>query len=350
MLAALGRQLLEPAAASRGRRARCARRAPAAASPRRAARCRRRSARRASGQPRHPSTRRRRARRRPRSPRRSAPRRSFRRLGAGRVAVAARVHRERAEARREALGEQREHALAEAVGVMEQQRRARAAEVEERDLDARQGARCAGVARASSARASAAGKSSTSPPRGGRAGRGSVAPARYPPRGARPRSSTTRCAPAWRANLAALRARERSPLEERRHAAVALALVDDSEGRACFVLTRRAARLRRHAGQWALPGGAPRRGRGRPSRPRCASSRRRWASRSPPRRRARRPRRLPDALGLRDHAGRRSGAAPARVLTPDPQGGRLDPPRAPSTSSRGPASPCSARSPRATAR
>jgi 8-oxo-dGTP pyrophosphatase MutT (NUDIX family) len=45
------------------------------------------------------------------------------------------------------------------------------------------------------------------------------------------------------------------PLEGRRHAAVALALVDDDAGRACFVLTRRAARLRRHAGQWALPGG-----------------------------------------------------------------------------------------------
>ena len=44
-------------------------------------------------------------------------------------------------------------------------------------------------------------------------------------------------------------------LEGRRHAAVALALVDDGDGRACFVLTRRAARLRDHAGQWALPGG-----------------------------------------------------------------------------------------------
>jgi 8-oxo-dGTP pyrophosphatase MutT (NUDIX family) len=44
-------------------------------------------------------------------------------------------------------------------------------------------------------------------------------------------------------------------LEGRRPAAVALALVDDPAGRACFVLTRRAARLRRHAGQWALPGG-----------------------------------------------------------------------------------------------
>jgi mutator protein MutT len=49
--------------------------------------------------------------------------------------------------------------------------------------------------------------------------------------------------------------RREVPLDQRRHAAVALALLDDTEGRACFVLTRRAARLRRHAGQWALPGG-----------------------------------------------------------------------------------------------
>jgi mutator protein MutT len=45
------------------------------------------------------------------------------------------------------------------------------------------------------------------------------------------------------------------PLEGRRHAAVAIALVDDDDGRACFVLTRRAEKMRRHAGQWALPGG-----------------------------------------------------------------------------------------------
>lgn len=40
-------------------------------------------------------------------------------------------------------------------------------------------------------------------------------------------------------------------------AAVALTLVDadDGSGEAAFLLTRRAARLRAHAGQWALPGG-----------------------------------------------------------------------------------------------
>ena len=56
------------------------------------------------------------------------------------------------------------------------------------------------------------------------------------------------------ANLAAFERRAighdgRSP------AAVAVVLLDDDEGRACFLLTRRAAALRAHARQWALPGG-----------------------------------------------------------------------------------------------
>lgn len=57
-----------------------------------------------------------------------------------------------------------------------------------------------------------------------------------------------------RANLAAF---ERRPLprDGRRPAAVALVLLDDDAGRACFLLTRRAASLRAHARQWALPGG-----------------------------------------------------------------------------------------------
>jgi len=40
-----------------------------------------------------------------------------------------------------------------------------------------------------------------------------------------------------------------------RPAAVAVALLPDEEGRACFLLTRRGEGLRRHRGQWALPGG-----------------------------------------------------------------------------------------------
>lgn len=40
-----------------------------------------------------------------------------------------------------------------------------------------------------------------------------------------------------------------------RPAAVAVVLVPGGDGRACFLLTRRAAALRTHARQWALPGG-----------------------------------------------------------------------------------------------
>lgn len=40
-----------------------------------------------------------------------------------------------------------------------------------------------------------------------------------------------------------------------KRASVAVALVEDASGQAAFVLTRRPLSLRRHAGQWALPGG-----------------------------------------------------------------------------------------------
>ena len=40
-----------------------------------------------------------------------------------------------------------------------------------------------------------------------------------------------------------------------RHAAVGVVLLPDVGDRTCFVLTRRQPTLRRHAGQWALPGG-----------------------------------------------------------------------------------------------
>jgi mutator protein MutT len=45
------------------------------------------------------------------------------------------------------------------------------------------------------------------------------------------------------------------PLDGRRSAAVAVTIVGDGEGEACFVITRRASGLRRHGDQWALPGG-----------------------------------------------------------------------------------------------
>src|SRR5881397_2255965 len=55
-------------------------------------------------------------------------------------------------------------------------------------------------------------------------------------------------------NLAAFE-RRGLPVDGRRPAAVAVVLLSDDAGRACFLLTRRAAGLRKHARQWALPGG-----------------------------------------------------------------------------------------------
>jgi 8-oxo-dGTP pyrophosphatase MutT (NUDIX family) len=62
-----------------------------------------------------------------------------------------------------------------------------------------------------------------------------------------------------------LRSRIRSNLDahersvERNHelrpAAVAMSVVADDHGDACFVITRRVSTLRKHSGQWALPGG-----------------------------------------------------------------------------------------------
>jgi 8-oxo-dGTP pyrophosphatase MutT (NUDIX family) len=43
--------------------------------------------------------------------------------------------------------------------------------------------------------------------------------------------------------------------DDARQAAVGVVLLPDAEGRACFVLTQRLTTLRRHSGQWALPGG-----------------------------------------------------------------------------------------------
>jgi 8-oxo-dGTP pyrophosphatase MutT (NUDIX family) len=57
-----------------------------------------------------------------------------------------------------------------------------------------------------------------------------------------------------RANLEGF-ARRAVPVESRKAAAVAIVLVSDDEGRACFLLTKRSPTLRAHTGQWALPGG-----------------------------------------------------------------------------------------------
>ena len=40
-----------------------------------------------------------------------------------------------------------------------------------------------------------------------------------------------------------------------KRAAVTMTVIDDGKGHGAFILTRRAAKMNRHAGQWALPGG-----------------------------------------------------------------------------------------------
>ena len=57
--------------------------------------------------------------------------------------------------------------------------------------------------------------------------------------------------------MANLSAHERSaePDPSLRPAAVAMTVVANDEGEACFVITRRVSSLRNHSGQWALPGG-----------------------------------------------------------------------------------------------
>jgi len=57
-----------------------------------------------------------------------------------------------------------------------------------------------------------------------------------------------------RKNLAGFSRQPIAP-DGRRPAAVAVVLLADDEGRACFLMTRRTATLRAHARQWALPGG-----------------------------------------------------------------------------------------------
>jgi 8-oxo-dGTP pyrophosphatase MutT (NUDIX family) len=52
-----------------------------------------------------------------------------------------------------------------------------------------------------------------------------------------------------------LRAFDVRPLGGGRPCAVAVTVTADAAGEACFIITRRAAKLRAHAGQWALPGG-----------------------------------------------------------------------------------------------
>jgi len=57
-----------------------------------------------------------------------------------------------------------------------------------------------------------------------------------------------------RQNLSAFERRGGS-VADKRIAAVAVVVTSNEADQACFVLTKRAESLRRHGGQWALPGG-----------------------------------------------------------------------------------------------
>lgn len=57
------------------------------------------------------------------------------------------------------------------------------------------------------------------------------------------------------ANLQAFPVQARSDGGKLKRAAVALTIAADDNGQSSFLLTRRASKMRAHAGQWALPGG-----------------------------------------------------------------------------------------------
>ena len=71
---------------------------------------------------------------------------------------------------------------------------------------------------------------------------------------ARPRAFDDALRERARAHLAGFTRRPIAP-DGRRHAAVAAVLLPDDAGEPCFLLTKRARKLRAHSGQWALPGG-----------------------------------------------------------------------------------------------
>ena len=119
---------------------------------------------------------------------------------------------------------------------------------------------------------------------------------------------------ARRARISRASQRQARPDPALKHAAVAATLVGDADGRACFLITRRASGMRNHPGQWALPGGRDRSRARRAEADRAARAARGARARAArPRRRARPARRLRHALGLRDHAGRVLGRRGARA-------------------------------------
>jgi 8-oxo-dGTP pyrophosphatase MutT (NUDIX family) len=59
----------------------------------------------------------------------------------------------------------------------------------------------------------------------------------------------------WLKNLGAFERIAVTPGPDQRHSAVVLCIVVDEHDEDCLVMTRRAAKMRNHAGQYALPGG-----------------------------------------------------------------------------------------------
>ena len=164
-------------------------------------------------------------------------------LRLGRVAVAARVHGDDAVAGAKRPRHGIEEGRAEAVGVVQQGQGPAAAPVEQRDLDSRFRER----------EPAAANVGQHGRPVSRLAGRG--ASFEYAPRVRSLLDDALR--DRVRTNLSrferlAHAAEDGAPL---RSAAVAVTLIAGGSDEPCFVITRRAAGLRAHAGQWALPGG-----------------------------------------------------------------------------------------------
>ncbi len=157
-----------------------------------------------------------------------------------------RVHRDHAEVLSQPLGDETPDPGTEAVGVMQQRQGPIPAPVEERNLQARVGQRDPAAENVveHGVRILAA-----QPP--------DVQPHAF--RYAREMPPET---PGWddalrermRAHLEAFESRSHADPALRK-AAVAVTLTSDEERRPCFVITRRAPKLRAHSGQWALPGG-----------------------------------------------------------------------------------------------
>ncbi len=161
-----------------------------------------------------------------------------------------RVHRDHAEVLAQPLGNGSPDPGAEAVGVMQQSQRPLATPVEQRDLEARVGQRDAAAENfvEHGVRILAARPAGVQPHAFRYAREMCPETAPEPPRWGDALRER------MRAHLEAFEPRSHADPALRK-AAVAVTLTSDEERRPCFVITRRAPKLRAHSGQWALPGG-----------------------------------------------------------------------------------------------